>query len=657
MRFTKIIFLLFILIIPLSPKLSTEAAIQTIDVSGTSVGINNGFGDVIGNESSLAITSDALGNVSFTLTKGTGDFNDYLVMYIDSTNGGSGVASTSTLYDIADPHREAISGLVPPTTAVLDFASGFTANYAVAISTTYAGLWGLNDTSNFPFIRQVAPTFTATTSVIHFSFLLSDLGLVQGDSFRYVVTYLSLGAGPYRSDEFHGVSSSTVPAGNPGTSTVSLGSGDYIEYSSLDSIAPIVTVPSDITNIEANSSSGADVSFTVSANDNKDGSLTPSCDHNSGDIFPLGDTTVTCTAIDLSGNTGINSFIVNVVDTTAPTTSWGSSSMVFGNVIVGSSKTYSVTFSDYYPSSLLLTGAQPYDFSTGGPSWASGTTVNITASPTAIGSRNAILNILDTSGNAITLTLNVNGVNPPPDTTAPSLTVPDNITIEATGPLGANVTFAVSAMDNVDGNVNPTCSNSSGIWYPLGITEVTCSATDLAGNTQTGSFSITVVDTTNPTITIDQNVEFIQGTSGNILHISLSDINPYTYSLFQNGTLIDTGTWTNGSNIDWNLDSLTAGYYNFTISVSDLSGNSVSKTVIVHVTQPVVTSQISVSSSNSATSGNSQISSNSQTSTTPIQATTSSRSNNSSSGLNFLFIGIIGITSVLFINKSRRKIP
>ena len=41
-----------------------------------------------------------------------------------------------------------------------------------------------------------------------------------------------------------------------------------------------------------------------------------SCNHNSGDTFPLGDTTVNCNATDAHGNTGHASFVVHVVNTT-----------------------------------------------------------------------------------------------------------------------------------------------------------------------------------------------------------------------------------------------------------------------------------------------------------------------------------------------------
>jgi hypothetical protein len=84
-----------------------------------------------------------------------------------------------------------------------------------------------------------------------------------------------------------------------------------------DTTDPVVTVPEDMT-VEATSSAGAVVTFEVSATDDVDGTLTPTCDSDSGDTFPLGDTTVRCTATDRSGNEGSDSFVIHVVDTTDP---------------------------------------------------------------------------------------------------------------------------------------------------------------------------------------------------------------------------------------------------------------------------------------------------------------------------------------------------
>ncbi|MDE1876828.1 MAG: HYR domain-containing protein, partial [Thaumarchaeota archaeon] len=47
-----------------------------------------------------------------------------------------------------------------------------------------------------------------------------------------------------------------------------------------------------------------------------------------------------------------------------------------------------------------------------------------------------------------------------------------------------------------------TCDHNSGDTYPLGVTSVKCSSTDHTGNTANTSFTITVAETTAPSITL-----------------------------------------------------------------------------------------------------------------------------------------------------------
>ena len=86
------------------------------------------------------------------------------------------------------------------------------------------------------------------------------------------------------------------------------------------------------------------------------------------------------------------------------------------------------------------------------------------------------------------------------DTTAPALVLPADLTAEATGADGASVAFTTSASDAVDGDVAVTCDHSSGDTFAMGITTVTCSAVDEAGNPTSGSFDVTVSDTSAPTL-------------------------------------------------------------------------------------------------------------------------------------------------------------
>lgn len=78
------------------------------------------------------------------------------------------------------------------------------------------------------------------------------------------------------------------------------------------------------------------------------------------------------------------------------------------------------------------------------------------------------------------------------DKVPPSLSVPENISTDATLANGAYVSFTPTATDVVSGTVTPICTPASGSLFPIGTTTVACSATDLSGNTAIGSFSVTV---------------------------------------------------------------------------------------------------------------------------------------------------------------------
>jgi len=79
-----------------------------------------------------------------------------------------------------------------------------------------------------------------------------------------------------------------------------------------------------------------------------------------------------------------------------------------------------------------------------------------------------------------------------PDTTAPTVNVPADLSVPATSLSGASVTFAVSATDDRDSNPSLSCSPGSGSVFPIGDTTVTCTATDGAGNTTVASFVVHV---------------------------------------------------------------------------------------------------------------------------------------------------------------------
>ena len=95
---------------------------------------------------------------------------------------------------------------------------------------------------------------------------------------------------------FYFVGTTTTPPTSPGI---------------VDFTPPLLLTPSDMT-VDASDSSGARVDYSVKAIDDNDGVLRPNCSPPSGSLFKIGETTVTCSATDNSGNSNRKSFLITV---------------------------------------------------------------------------------------------------------------------------------------------------------------------------------------------------------------------------------------------------------------------------------------------------------------------------------------------------------
>src|SRR4051812_43926185 len=95
---------------------------------------------------------------------------------------------------------------------------------------------------------------------------------------------------------------------------------------------------------------------------------------------------------------------------------------------------------------------------------------------------------------AMTFQVNVVGNTPP------TIHLPTGVMAEATSPAGAAVSWTASAADKEDATPpTPSCDRTSGSTFALGMTTVHCTVTDGGGMTDSGSFLVTVADTTVPT--------------------------------------------------------------------------------------------------------------------------------------------------------------
>ena len=244
-----------------------------------------------------------------------------------------------------------------------------------------------------------------------------------------------------------------------------------------------ITNPGNLS-LGAADSSGAVGTFSVTAT--HDGSsMSVTCDTASGITFPIGNSTVTCTATN-----GIKTaFWVDVsLDSTNPTISVPSDITVVSPDNSGLAVTYDVTASD--------------DFAvTTGPTCtpASGTTF-------AVGDTTVTCTASDAAGNVGTQTFTVtNNV----EDVSPVVTVPADMIISlAQGETETTTEFSFSATDNFAVTVGPTCSPVSGSTFAIGNSTITCTAADAAGNVGTSTFVISIVeyDTTPPTVTVPSDI-------------------------------------------------------------------------------------------------------------------------------------------------------
>ena len=155
---------------------------------------NSSFGGAIGN-GSLTLTDNGT-TITGTLTKGGSAgtaFSSVLVIYIDSKPGG--FTDTTGFSDDSSGLRRAISGYNSGSRATANFASGFAADYAIAVGVDQnGGLFTLvrgNDLSVDSKIINLSPTDTQTAATYTFRFDWSDIGLTGGSGFKFETTYIT----------------------------------------------------------------------------------------------------------------------------------------------------------------------------------------------------------------------------------------------------------------------------------------------------------------------------------------------------------------------------------------------------------------------------------------------------------------------------------
>ena len=267
--------------------------------------------------------------------------------------------------------------------------------------------------------------------------------------------------------------------------------------------------------------------------------------------FPIGETIVTWIAIDTSGNQASATQKVEVVDTIKPVIS------KIADLTVEATSDKQNTVNLVAPN---VTDVQKVIVTSNAPTFFQ------------LGKTMITWTAVDASGNNSTINQTISLV----DTTAPTLTVPTDVTKEATAKTGNSVSLGDPVATDLTGI--PTVTNNAPSDYPLGTTIVTWTATDNFGNSVSKTQNVTIVDTTKPIITAPAKVVFeAVGTSGNVVPLG----EPKTYDV------VEVASVTNDAPQSFGFGDTTV-----TWTVTDTSGNSATSTQVVSVidtTAPVIT--------------------------------------------------------------------
>ncbi len=237
----------------------------------------------------------------------------------------------------------------------------------------------------------------------------------------------------------------------------------------VDFLPPTFTnVPFDLT-AEATGTTTPVPFAAPTATDLIDGVRPVVCTPASPGPFALGTTTVSCSASDAAGNTATATFHVTVRDTKPPVVNVPADVTVEATGVLTPVPFGPVTATD------AVDGVTTATCSPASPG------------PFPIGTTHVDCFTIDSHGNRGSAPFNITVK----DTTAPAVTVPGNVTRDATSPAGAVVSFTAGATDAV-GVTGFACVPPSGSTFPIGTTTVTCAAADAAGNIGHGSFTVHV---------------------------------------------------------------------------------------------------------------------------------------------------------------------
>jgi len=333
---------------------------------------------------------------------------------------------------------------------------------------------------------------------------------------------------------FNGIRSDALPIYAPypiGTTTITWTAVDAHGNSSIsciqtvtvtDNTPPVITCPSNITQTTLPGQCGANVNVpNPTAIDNCFSAISFTGTRSDGlalnAMYPVGVTTITWIATDGAGNSSMPcQQTVTIIDNIPPViicpqniTQAATQGLCSANITITDP-----TATDNCSTTFTFTGIRSDGLALNAPFPLGITTITWTA--------------IDAAGNHSFPCVQLITVI---DTTPPVITCPQNIT-QSTIPGQCNANVAIinpTATDNCYSAITFTGIRTDGLplsaLYPVGITTITWTATDAAGNTSTPCVqTVTIIDNTPPVITCPQDIT--QNTDQGLCSAHVTIVNP-----------------------------------------------------------------------------------------------------------------------------------
>ncbi|MEM9022589.1 MAG: HYR domain-containing protein, partial [Bacteroidota bacterium] len=344
-----------------------------------------------------------------------------------------------------------------------------------------------------------------------------------------------------------------------------------------DTLVPTITCPSDTTLSNAMGACGATFSYTINTGDNCAGTVVnQTAGLPSGSTFPVGVTTNRFTVTDAGGNVDSCSFTVTVIDTTNPAITCPSDTAVSNDAGLCSAVVNYTT--PIGTDNCMVDTVKQIAGLASGAAFPVGVTMNTFV-------------VLDEAGNSDTCSFTVTVS----DTSLPVIFCPSPVVVSNdNGFCSAVVIYATpGATDNcqVD-TIQQIAGLASGAAFPVGVTTNTFVVSDTSGNTDTCSFTITVQDSTAPTIACPNDTAVVADAG-----LCTALVN-YTTPAGMDNCAVDTVMQINGLASG---SAFPVGVTTNTFVVTDTSGNSDTCSFTITVTDtipPVITCPANILVSN-----------------------------------------------------------